>query len=85
MSLERKLLEELWEACQSGNLKEVKRLVESGADIHTWDNEAIRWAAHWGHLEVVKYLCEVYIESYGIEWCLTSDIAELREFAKELV
>ena len=43
---------DLIEACKVGNLEEVKRLVEAGADIHA---EALTWAAEYGRLEVVRY------------------------------
>ena len=72
-------------AAWKGHLEVVKRLVECGADIHAEEDYAIRMAAKYGRLEIVKYLCEVYLERYGIAWCFTSDIVELREFAKELV
>ena len=36
----------------------VKYLVENGADITVWNNEAIRMAANAGHLDVVTYLAE---------------------------
>ena len=46
----------LIEACKTGNLEEVKRLIENGADVHTCDNYPLRMAAIEGHLDIVKYL-----------------------------
>ena len=48
----------LQEACENGNLNQVKYLVEHGADITVNNNEAIQWAAKKGYLDVVKYLVE---------------------------
>ncbi len=44
------------DAVVKGDLREVKRLVKAGADIHVEDDYALRWASNNGHLEVVKYL-----------------------------
>ncbi len=48
----------LLDAVENGDLKEVERLVEHGANIHAKDDLALGWASYWGHLEVVKYLVE---------------------------
>jgi len=37
-------------------LEVIQYLVEKGADIHTKDNYAFRWASKNCHLEVVEYL-----------------------------
>ncbi len=34
----------------------LKQLVKEGADIHAWNDDALRWAAENGHLSVVKFL-----------------------------
>jgi hypothetical protein len=49
--------------CISGNVEVVRYLVEqSAADsqrlIHADSNAAVKWAVWYGHLQVVKYLCE---------------------------
>jgi ankyrin repeat protein len=49
---------ELVEAARKGNLQEVKRLVDEGADLHYGSGCVLRWSAHNGHLEVVKYVVE---------------------------
>ena len=46
----------LIECAKQGKLTIVKILVEAGTDIHAKDDEALRWAALGGHLEVVEYL-----------------------------
>ena len=43
-------------ACQVGNIKEVRKLLEIGTDYTADDNYAIRWARQNGHKEVVKLL-----------------------------
>ena len=46
------------EACENGDLSVAKKCVEQGADIHAWDDWALRWVARGGRLDVVKYLIE---------------------------
>ena len=41
-----------------GELNLVKESVKRGANIHTEDENALRWASLNGHLDVVKYLVE---------------------------
>jgi len=38
------------------NVSTFEYLISHGANIHTYDDNAIRWASHYGHLEVVKLL-----------------------------
>jgi ankyrin repeat protein len=65
--------DKLIEACENGDLSIVKKCVKRGADIHAWEDAALRWAAIKGHLEVIKYLVEqgadihVYDE-YALRW-----------------
>ena len=49
---------QLVKAAESGNLELVKKMIEQGADIHTRDEYALRWASNYGHLPVVKFLVE---------------------------
>lgn len=49
----------LFEAAHDGNLAEVDRLIELGADVHYADDEPLKHAAANGHLEVVKRLIEL--------------------------
>jgi len=44
-----------------GNLSAVKMLVEHGANIHALGDSAIQWAEANCHLDVVKYLNEIFI------------------------
>lgn len=41
---------------ECGDLCNVKILVQNGADIHTFNDEALRNAAYNGHTDVVEYL-----------------------------
>ena len=41
---------------QNGDLNLVKLSVKKGANIHAFDDIALRWASRNGHLETVKYL-----------------------------
>ena len=40
------------------NLDVIKELVREGANIHAYNDEALRWAAEKGHLKIVKFLVE---------------------------
>ena len=51
----------LIQASNRGDLKLVKELAESGADIHIRNNEALRWASGNGHLVIVEYLKHVVL------------------------
>ena len=46
----------LIESAELGLLPVIKKLIEQGANVSVRDNYALRLAASWGHLEVVKYL-----------------------------
>ena len=52
----------------------VKYLVSCGADIHTINEYALRWACVYGHTEVVKYLISCGAKVYNI------DINALRDY-----
>jgi ankyrin repeat protein len=34
----------------------VKYLIKAGADVHAQDDYSIRWASHFDHFKIVKYL-----------------------------
>jgi ankyrin repeat protein len=46
----------LIQACKNGDLEEVKRLVEQGANMHAKGELALRFASFYGHLDIVNYL-----------------------------
>jgi ankyrin repeat protein len=47
-------------ASEYGHLEVVKYLVEQGADIHAFDDYALRFANSNKHREVVNYLNNLY-------------------------
>ncbi len=47
---------QLINASRRGDLPEVCKLVEAGADIHAFKDTSVHEAAYYGHLDVVKYL-----------------------------
>ena len=52
---------DLANAVKKGDLAEVKRLVELGADVHIRDDgnhTLLHLAAYWGRLKVARYLIE---------------------------
>ena len=53
----------LFEAVKNNDLESIKDLVEQGVDLHAADDGALRQAARYGHLEVVKYLLEQRADS----------------------
>jgi len=48
----------LSKAIKNNDLEKVKYLLEQGADLHAFSEEALRFAAEYGHLELVKYLLQ---------------------------
>ena len=50
------LNEQLVEAAKNGNLEEVKRLVDRGADVNDGEITSFMWAYFNGHTEVCKWL-----------------------------
>jgi hypothetical protein len=42
----------------SGHTEAVKALLEAGADVHAWNDQALRYASLGGHTETVKALLE---------------------------
>ena len=48
----------LFHASRAGELSVVKYAVQNGADIHAYNDNAIRNAAEKGHLELVKFLVD---------------------------
>ena len=48
--------DKLIDACTDRDLLAAKECIKQGANIHAWNDLALRWAAEAGHLEVVKYL-----------------------------
>lgn len=53
----------LIEAVKLGNLSLVKKLIESGADVHARKDEALRYASYDGHTEIVDVLKAYYIKN----------------------
>ena len=49
---------ELIESAKKGDLSEVRRLLDRGADVHVWNDAALRLAAEGGHEPVVKLLLD---------------------------
>lgn len=46
-------------ACRTGDLENVKMLVENGADIYNGEIFCLSLACHHGHFEIVKYLVSI--------------------------
>jgi hypothetical protein len=53
-----KVDELLFNASNKGSLELVKYSLEKGANIHTYDDAALRYASYYGYYEVIKYLVE---------------------------
>ncbi len=56
---------QLMNAAKNGDLEKIKKLIKAGADIHTMNDKALRAAEKENHLEVVKYLANIYRDYFG--------------------
>ena len=68
----------------------VKYLLEHGADIHAHKDEALKWAAYCGHLDVVEYLIEqgsnIHLRNNGaIDWAAQGGYAYVIDYLKKVV
>ena len=48
----------LWRAAELGHLQAVELLLDSGVDVHSGEDAALRWASHNGHAAVVQLLLQ---------------------------
>lgn len=55
---QRKLNNNLVDACKKGSLLRIKRLLAKGADVNAGSGSPIGWASYYAHLKVVKYLID---------------------------
>lgn len=61
----------LSEAVESGNLREVKSLVENGANIHANQDDALVMSLAFGHVKVFEYLLSKYPYAHkGLDYAL---------------
>ena len=63
-------------ASKEGNLEEVKSAIDEGANVHAYDDYALRYASRSGHLEIVKFLVEnganIHADDdYALRWAST--------------
>lgn len=71
--IRKSLNEQLYGACQRGDLKDVVKLVDSGADPRFLNDGAVCLAALNGNLEIVEYLvslgCDVMChDGLALKW-----------------
>lgn len=55
----------LFKACENGNINIVKSYSKI-VNIHTDDDSALRFAARYGHIDIVKYLIEIGANPYAM-------------------
>ena len=48
----------LMKAAEKGNIDIVKFMIKEGADVHAYNDYAIKWSSENGHTEIVKLLLE---------------------------
>jgi ankyrin repeat protein len=57
-------------ACAKEDLPTASRYLEQGANIHVYDDFALRWAAISGHLKVVNVLRKAAGDTYKCRRCI---------------
>jgi len=72
---QQQLNEVMFMAVRTGQLGLLKKAVEKGADIHAYEDEALRYASCYGHLEMVKYLVEQGADIHATNDCALSHAA----------
>jgi ankyrin repeat protein len=75
-------------ACKTGNLGKVKKLIGAGANIHAYNDAALRGAVENGHLEVVKYLVKHganihAVGSHSLGWAVSDGHLEVVKYLAE--
>jgi ankyrin repeat protein len=62
--------EELRKASCNGDTAKIKLLITKGANIHTDNERALRYACYYGHLETVKLLLEhgAVLDDYVLDY-----------------
>jgi ankyrin repeat protein len=55
---QKQLDDKLIEASENGHIDVVRELLAAGADVHAYDDHALRWSSENGHVDVVKVLLD---------------------------
>lgn len=68
-------IDQFIEAVKSGKTEEVKKLLENGANIHTYEDGALQYAAQNGHTETAKGILEHGADipvknDYPLQWAV---------------
>ena len=61
------------EAARTGNLEDVTRYLEYGANVHVLNDLALKHASRYGHLEVVKCLVEHGANTHADNDCVLQE------------
>jgi hypothetical protein len=76
---------ELAAASARGDLQEVKRLINEGADVHYSDDLPLRRSVDFGRLDVVKYLISKGADPYAYDnWIFYNCKSEVINYIKSL-
>jgi len=72
----------------NGHIEIVKYLVENGADIHAYNDEALQLSTKKGHIGVVKFLVEnganIHVnDDIALRWSAENGHTEIVEYLKE--
>lgn len=71
----------LIDMAKTGNTEAVKYALDHGADVHAYDNYALRYASSYGHTETVKLLLNhgANVNAYdncALKWASQNDQTE---------
>ena len=81
--------DKLYNACQKGELEQVKNLVENGVDVTISGNWPARHASLNGHLDVVKFLVEngadITADNWAVKWASENGHSEVVKYLNQVL
>lgn len=81
MAFQKTLNRRLLKASQNGDTEDVQILLEAGANVHAVHHQALRWASHRGHTEIVELLRKRLF--LGRQATVAGKVHEMKKLAKK--